>query len=181
MRSHAVRITGARSSDRWVEHGLKSPGACARKANEHGFSARGAQWIMARRPDGFGAEPVGDHQALIFRQDTLGKVGSDGECKEIAIVQIVSPFVIGLEVGEPGLDLDNGEPAPMIQRHDIGAPAIGERQLEENGLVGGHQRPPDAAPNARRNLRADLEKRISVRCHSRSTLPWTRPGAGKRS
>ena len=146
-------------------------GAC--KADKHGFSARCIQGIMSRRSDDFGAEAVGDHQPFILRQDIVGKIGGDGEGEKIAIFQIVPPFVVRLEIGKSGFDLDDGEPALMVQRHDIGAPAVGERQLEKNGLIGSHQRAADPASDARCNFRTDFKDGISVRCHFRSPSPPT--------
>ncbi len=153
----------------------------ARKADKHGFSTRCIQWIMSRRPDDLGAEAVGDHQPLILRQDIVGKIGGDGEGKKITIFQIVLPFVIGLEIGKSGFDLDNGEPALMVQRHDISAPAVGERQLEKNGLIGSHQGAPNAASDARSDFRADFKDGIGVGRHFRSTSPPTHGSAVKRS
>lgn len=157
-RSPSARF--AMRSDRRIQKRLKPAGTGAREADQHGLSAGGAQRLEARGPDELGAETVGDHQSLVGRQDALGKVGRDREREKIAIVQIVPPLVVSLEVGEAGFDFDDGEPALMVQRHHVGATSIGERKLEQHGLIGRHQRPSDPALEPRRNLGTDRRRFI---------------------
>lgn len=125
---------------------------------------------MPRWPNDLGIEAISDHQPLVLRQNVIGEVGRNGECKKIAIVQIVTPFVIGLEIGKPGLDLDDGEPALVVQRHDICASPIGERQLEEDRLIGSHQRASHSAFKPCGHLRADRQISIDISCLHRSIL-----------
>ena len=72
---------------------------------------------------------------MLVGQHFLGKILGHGEIIEIAEVEIFAPFGVAAKVGERGLDLDNGEEALCIERDDIGAPPVPDREFGERLLA----------------------------------------------
>src|SRR5439155_9116943 len=65
-------------------------------------------------------------QIALFVKDPRQERG-DRPVESIAIFKIITPFPIADEVSLSDLDLDDGQAALRINRHEVGAAAIGQR------------------------------------------------------
>jgi hypothetical protein len=86
-------------------------------------------------PDDRAFEAIGQDQTLVRRQHIAREIAAGSEIEAIAIAEIVLPFAIAQEIRPARLDLDDCDPARMVECHQIGAPAVGERQLAEHRVV----------------------------------------------
>ncbi len=63
-----------------------------------------------------------------------GKVLVDREIETVAELEIVLPLAVGAKIREARLDLDDGERAFGRQRHEVGAAAVGKRELGDGAV-----------------------------------------------
>jgi hypothetical protein len=124
---------------------VQPEGSGAGKAEHHRLAAGCGQRRHGAVAQHLGAKAVGHDQAGGRRDDGPVHERRDGEIELVAEFGIERPFVIGMEVLGRGFDLDDPNLAPVAERHDVGAPAIGERQLAEAGKAALAQHAADAA------------------------------------
>ncbi len=79
---------------------------CAGKAQGHGLSPCRRERAIFGVPENFRSPPVGDDESRLRRHDLLWHLRRYGEIKPIAEGFILRPFLIRLEIGKTGLDLD---------------------------------------------------------------------------
>ncbi len=91
------------------------------------------------------AVAVGQNEAGLLGKDAAGKRRLDGEVQLVAIGLVFRPFLIGPEVGNTGLDFDNGDCSVGGKPDDIGAAAVGEREFGYGCDGVGREKPRHAA------------------------------------
>ena len=85
--------------------------------------------MLRRLADDLRAEGVGHDQPGVGREDFARHLERGGEEQPVAVQPIVDPFLVGAEIGDRRFDLDDPDLAAGAERHQVGAPAGGERQL----------------------------------------------------
>ena len=70
-----------------------------------------------------------------LRKDLAGHFDRGGEEQPVAVQPVVHPFLVGAEIGDRGLDLDDPDFAVAAERHEIGAPAGRQRQLAHHAIA----------------------------------------------
>ena len=73
------------------------------------------------------------------------EAGRHRPAKPIAIIEIVLPLHVATQVGARAFDLDDRDAAFGIERHDIGAPPVAERDFAQRHQILPPQQPRDAA------------------------------------
>ena len=126
------------------------PGCCdARKAQSQGAATAWVERRRARLAQQGSAELVRQHQATFLGDQRLWKVGRDREIKTICKIAVGRPLVIGPEIGDRALDLDNQEIASLAKPKDIGAAPVGQRKFDEAGIAELVERTADTAGQER--------------------------------
>jgi DNA-binding LytR/AlgR family response regulator len=87
------------------------------------------------------AEPVGDDQAGLLRQDLARELRRDREGEGVAIGLVLVPLLVGAEVLETGLHLDDEDLAAPPQRHQVGAPSVRQRHFGQRRIAQRRQQP----------------------------------------
>ena len=107
----------------------------ARKAQSQSAAAVRVERRRARLAQQSSVELVRQHQATFLGDQRLWKVGRDREIKTICKIAVGRPLVIGPEIGDRALDLDNQEIASLAKPKDIGAAPVGQRKFDEAGIA----------------------------------------------
>ena len=76
-----------------------------------------------------------------------------GEIETIGEIAVGRPFAVGTEIGNRALDLDDDEVAGLAEGQHIGAPPVGERELDEAGIAELVERPAHATREKQRGGR----------------------------
>ena len=82
-----------------------------------------------------------------------GHLDRGGEEQPVAVHPVVHPFLVGAEIRDRGLDLDDPDFAVGAQRHEVGAAARSQRQLADHAEAMRVQKPRGAARDLQRGLR----------------------------
>src|SRR5689334_4694266 len=103
---------------------------------ELGFAASWSERAMCGLTDHSRVVSVGDDQPCFARQvsfllEDSGKAGRHRPEKAVAIVEIVSPFAVSEKVSLRDLNLDDGQTALRINRHEIRTAAVRKRHFAD--------------------------------------------------
>ena len=83
------------------------------------------------RPERSVKSIVGDDQAGVLGKNLARHI--DGRCEEqsVAMEPVIHPFLVGAEILDRGLDLDDGDHPVAGERHKVSAPARAKRHLRD--------------------------------------------------
>ena len=96
---------------------------------------------------------VGDDQPGVRRKYLAGHLDRGGKEQPVAVHPVVHPFLVGAEIRDRGLDLDDPDFAVGAERHEIGAAARRQRQFADHAEAVRMQQPRGAARDLERGLR----------------------------
>ena len=90
--------------------------------------------------------------------------------KPVAIIQILAPLAVAEQIGARDLDLDDGDHAAGIDRHHVGAAAVGQRHLADAEQIEVEEQPRDAPRHVLRGEGSvgEAESRFETRGGSHS-------------
>src|SRR3954451_9687245 len=108
------------------------------------------------------AECVRDDEAGVLRKDITRHLDGGREEQPVAMETIVHPFLVGAEVLDRGLDLDDPDIARAVQRYQVSAPARGQREFGDRREPKLMQQARRAARNAERGRRLASVNRESL-------------------
>ena len=83
------------------------------------------QAVLRRLAHDLRAERVGDDQPGVLRENLARHFERGGEEQPVAMRAIVHPFLVGAEILDRGLDLDDPDLARSVERDEVGAPPDG--------------------------------------------------------
>ena len=109
----------------------------------------GVQPVLRRLADDRCAEGVGDDEPGVGRENLARHLERGGEEQPVAMQPVVHPFLVGAEIRDRRLDLDDPDFAVGAERHEIGAPAGRQRQLAHHRKPERMQEPRGAARDRR--------------------------------
>ena len=76
-------------------------------------------------------EGIRHHQATFFWDQYLWEAVRDSEVEAVRKVAVGCPLAVGPKIGRRNLDLDDDELARSAKSENIGASAVGERELDQ--------------------------------------------------
>ena len=91
-----------------------------------------------------------------------GNSGGDGEIEGVAVGQVLAPLAVGAEVFQPRLHLGDGDLAARPQRHDVGAAAVRQGDLQQRRIAQRRQQPRRPARHRAGGLGPRKRSRTSV-------------------
>ncbi len=110
---------------------------CAGEAQgEHLAPGSGQSGCRVRGAQDFGAITVGEYQAARLGQDFAREFRLHSKIEAVAVFGVLRPLLVAAEVGEAGLDFDDGQRAVPIEGRDVGPAAVGQRELADGGCAG---------------------------------------------
>ena len=71
----------------------------------------------------------------MFGNELVREALGDGKIQPFAIAGVILPLVVGAEVGDAGLHLDNGDLALTAERGEIGAAAVGQDEFRDRAIA----------------------------------------------
>lgn len=110
------------------------------------LSPRAGQGVGFRRTHYGAAKGIGDDQPFVFGQELLWEVLGHSEVEAVAVVFVLRPLVVDVEVGPAGFDFDHHDLTLGRNPGDVRPPPVGKRQLE-------HRRQAEFDQNTRCALR----------------------------
>ena len=130
-----------------------------RKAQRHRLAGRRRQAMLRRLAMQMRAIGVGDDQAGVGGKDLARQILREGEEQPVAMGAVFLPFLVGTQILDRGLDLDDPDLAALVQRHQIGAAPRRQRQFADAGKAERPQQPRGAARDRQRRLRLAAVRR----------------------
>ena len=103
-------------------------------------------------PQELRAKGIGHDETGVGRENLARHLDRGGEEQSVAMRAIILPFLVGAEVRDRGLDLDDPDFAARIERHQIGAAPGRQRQFADNAAPVRMQEPRGAPRNGRRSF-----------------------------
>ncbi len=76
---------------------------------------------------------VRNDQAGLGGENLARQIGREGEEQPVAMGAVLLPLLVGAQILDRRFDLDDPDLAALVQRHQIGAPPGGQRQLADAG------------------------------------------------
>src|SRR5262245_6821560 len=108
--------------------------------------------MLGRLAEKMRAIGIGDDQTSILWKKIAAQVLRESEEQPVAMGPVVLPFVIGAQIFDRRLDLDDPDLAALVQRHQIGATSRRQRQLADARKAERTQKPRRAARDRERRL-----------------------------
>ena len=100
-----------------------------------------------------GAVAVGEDQPGVGRKNLERHMRGGGEEQAVTVQAVVGPLLVGTEIRDGGLDLDDPDFPVAAERHQIGAAPRQQRQFGNAGQPQRQQQPLGAARNRERRFR----------------------------
>ena len=107
----------------------------ARDADERLLATGAGERVAFGLTQDSSAEAIGDDQALILGQKLLWEVFGNTEVKSIAILAILGPFLVDVEIRSTRLHLYHDDLALFVEAGHVGAPSVGEGELQHGGVA----------------------------------------------
>src|SRR5690606_15137290 len=85
-------------------------------------------------------------ETAFVREDGSRHIRMGGEEEAVGMQAVFWPLAVDAEILDRGFDLDDPAIALTGKRHEIGAPAGGERQFRKDGCAHLHEQALDATP-----------------------------------
>lgn len=139
----------------------------SRYPDKRGLPSGTTQRQVLRITNHCAPETVRYNQAFGGGQEALWKILWHCEVKVIAILFVVGPFLVDIEVRFARLHLHHGDSPLGTDRRNIGTSPIGEIQLEDRREAHIHQETNGAAGDQRGDFRPWVHRRIGF-----DVQPW---------
>ncbi len=116
-----------------------------REPQRQRLSPRGWEPHRLRLFDEHGLIFIRDQKARLGRQNAGGKTWAHGEKEAVAPFEIVLPFMVGAEIGNARLHLDDPDLPFFSERQNVGSPSAFERKLGQRPMPHRLEQPHRAA------------------------------------
>jgi hypothetical protein len=122
-------------ADRRVKQNSQAERGCAGKPYRQRFAASGVRGAGRRLPKDGATKPADDHQSVVVGQYIGGEILGNGKIKDVAKIQILRPFLIGMEINGSGFDFDNDEFAASVQAPHISTAIVFQGKFRKRSVA----------------------------------------------
>jgi hypothetical protein len=121
-----------------------------RELQRHRLAAGAREFVLRGGAHDLAAVAVGDDEARVLGQHLAGKRRRHGEEQPVAELAILGPLLVGAEVFQRGLDLDDPNLAAVGDAGHVRPPPVGQSHLAHRRQPVGLEQPGNAPADGER-------------------------------